>query len=124
MLTAAVWLYNGLWLKLLSPDAHHLEIVRATGGPFGWSPERFLRAIGAGETLLALAILSGVWPRFVNGSAVALLLAMNLVGIVQGGGTIHDPVGLLVGNGPLVLCGLLLAAHGPGPGTWTVRRLR
>ena len=54
---AAVWLYQGLWLKLLAPS-HHAGIVAEVpfGGPW------LLPAIGIAESALAAWILTGRHP--------------------------------------------------------------
>lgn len=101
LVVALTWLYQGLWLKLVVVDPHHLEVVRGAGLP-GW----FLTVIGAGETLLGIGVLSGLFNRFVSWFQLALLLAMNSIGILTGG--VDDPVGLILGNLPLVGCILVL----------------
>lgn len=109
---AATWLYQGLWLKVIAADPHHLAIVESIGGPM--TPLAFLRLIGAGETLLALGVLSGVWHRFLAVFQIALLVAMNALGILFGGGAIERPLRLVVQNLPFILCVALLGLHGPG----------
>jgi uncharacterized membrane protein YphA (DoxX/SURF4 family) len=105
---AVVWLYNGLWLKILAVDPHHAQIVASTLGHPAW-----LTAIGAGETLLALGILSGWLSRFVNGFQLFLLVAMNTAGILFSG-QIANPVGLVISNLPLAACAASLIIFGPG----------
>ncbi len=117
---ALVWFYNGLWLKLWERDAHHLEIVAAAVGGTGVSAGLALAGIGGGETLLALGILSGIWARFVNGFQIGLLVVMNGVGILAGGGAIERPIGLLVSNLPLVTCAAMVMIFGPGK--WALGR--
>ncbi len=111
---AAVWFYNGLWLKLIARDAHHLEIVSAVVAGTRVPPVVGLSVIGGGETLLALGVLSGLWPRFVNGFQIGLLVVMNVCGIIFGGGAIERPVGLLIANLPLIACASMVIALGPG----------
>ncbi len=111
---AAVWLYNGLWLKCLVRDPHHLEIVAAAVGGTGLAAGTALSLIGAGETLLAVGILSGIWWRFVNGFQIGLLVLMNGLGIVFGGGAIERPMGLVISNLPLVACAAMVLVRGPG----------
>lgn len=105
---ALVWLYNGLWLKILAVDPHHARIVASTLGHPAW-----LTAIGAGETLLALGILSGRASRLVNGFQLILLAAMNAAGILFSG-QIEKPVGLVISNLPLAACAAALILFGPG----------
>lgn len=105
---AVVWLYNGLWLKVLAVDPHHAQIVASTLGHPAW-----LAVIGAGETLLALGILSGWLSRFVNGVQLLLLVVMNTVGIFFSG-QIANPAGLVISNLPLAACATALLLFGPG----------
>ncbi len=109
-----VWLYEGLYMKLLTRDPHELSIVSAVGGPFGLTAAQFLFAIGAGETLLALAVFAGWFVRPIALLQAILLFSMNIVGVFMGQGRIEDPAGLLVRNGPLFLCFFLLWRYGAG----------
>lgn len=108
---ALVWLYQGLWLKMIAKDAHHLAIVSSVGFS---SPETAMLLIGLGETLLGLGVLSGLFHRFVAVFQILLLLAMNLSGIFFGGGNVAAPFGLLLGNLPLVMCAAAIGLYGPG----------
>lgn len=109
---ALVWLYNGLWLKLVTRDPHHAQIVSSVF-PDPTIGSLALTAIGCAETALALAILSGRASRVVNLGQVGLLLAMNGVGIAFSE-EIARPAGLVISNLPLVACALALAVFGPG----------
>lgn len=111
---ALVWLYNGLWLKVIELDAHHLKIVTAVCAGSSMSAEFLLRLIGSCETLLALGILSGLFFRFVNYFQIFIVLAMNVVGGISSGGEIPHPYGLLISNLPLVMCAAVLVHYGPG----------
>lgn len=111
---AAVWLYNGLWLKVIAMDAHHLEIMRSVCNNTTMEPEVVLRLIGSCETLLALGILSGILSRFVSLFQIAIVLLMNAIGIVAGGGAIKQPLSLVVSNLPLIACAAVVAVKGPG----------
>lgn len=110
---AAVWFYNGLWLKVIAVDPHHLEIVSSIASG-GIDPLTLMRMIGGCETLLAIGILSGLFHRFVNYFQIAIVLAMNIIGIMFGGDTIPNPAGLIISNLPLVMCALVVALEGPG----------
>ena len=109
LVLALTWLYQGLWVKLIVVDPHHLAIVE---GVFPASPRAFLSLIGAGETLLGLGIASGLVYRFVTAFQAILLISMNAVGILSGG--VPQPLGLIVGNLPLLMCMLLIWRCGPG----------
>lgn len=120
MVVAATWLYQGLWLKVIALDPHHLAIVESVGGPV--PPLLFLRAIGLGETLLGLAVLSGVWHRFIAAFQIVLLAVMNTLGILFGGGNIERPLGLVMQNLPFICCIMLVGIYGPGAAAWRFRR--
>jgi uncharacterized membrane protein YphA (DoxX/SURF4 family) len=113
---ALVWLYNGLWLKVIAQNAHHLAIVESVFGE-GLRARAALTAIGLAETLLAIGIATGLAARFVNATQIVVLLAMNAVGIVFAHGEIAQPAGLLIQNLPLFCCAALIIVQGPGPYT-------
>ncbi len=116
----AVWLYNGLWLKVISLDSHHLQIVQSVcaHGATNIDPALVLRLIGGCETLLAAGIISGLFYRFVSYFQIAVILLMNVVGSVSGGGAIAHPFGLIISNLPTIMCAILVAIKGPG--TWAL----
>lgn len=111
---AAVWLYNGLWLKVLSVDAHHLQIVTSVVHGTAFDAGTVLRSIGLCETLLGLGILSGLYSRFVSYFQICIILLMNLLGIVFGGGAIEHPIGLVISNLPTIACATVVLLYGPG----------
>lgn len=111
---AAVWFYNGLWLKVIALDAHHLEIVRSVSNSSGIEPALLLRLIGSAETLLGIGIVSGLFYRFVSYFQIVIILLMNLIGSIGGGGAIAHPFGLVISNLPTIMCALLVATNGPG----------
>lgn len=111
---AAVWIYEGLWLKVVHPSAHELAVVGSvTIGPL--SPAGFLRLIGWGETVLGLGVLTGLYYRFLAWIQALLLVLMNGIGILIAGKAIADPLGLVIHNLPLLLCIAVLGTCGPGP---------
>jgi uncharacterized membrane protein YphA (DoxX/SURF4 family) len=112
VVVAAIWLYEGLWLKLLTRAPHELAVVAGVGGRL--APERLLELIGGGESLLALGVLCGLWWRPLAWFQLALLAAMNAIGILAGGGAIADPAGLVIRNLPFVMCIILIGLYGPG----------
>ncbi len=116
----AVWMHEGLWQKILRPDAHELDIV----GHFsfaGLSGATLMLFIGGLEILLALGFWSGLLPRLCAWTGIVALLAMNLTGIAGGDGTIADPIGLLIHNTPLWCCMGAIAMWGAGK--WTLLEL-
>jgi uncharacterized membrane protein YphA (DoxX/SURF4 family) len=111
---ALVWLYNGLWLKVIALDQHHLDIVRSVVGSSGIEPVLLLRGIGGCETLLAVGIISGLFHRFVSYFQIAIIITMNIAGAIGGGGAIVHPFGLVISNLPTIMCALVVALKGPG----------
>ena len=84
-------------------EAEHANLRAA----LAWAVER-------GETLLALGVLSGLWWRPLAWFQLALLAAMNAIGILAGGGAIADPAGLILRNLPFAMCIILIGLYGPG----------
>lgn len=119
LIVALIWFYEGAWQKVIARDAHELSIVQS----FATTPEaahQLMLLIGAGETLLGLGVLSGLFPRFIACFQIILLLTMNGIGILFGGGKIANPVGLLIHNLPFLACIACLGLYGPGPFSLTL----
>jgi len=92
---AAVWLYQGLWCKLLGHAAHQTAIV--AGVPLLNARFIFL-TIGIAECALSLWVLAG-WKPFAAAAAQTILLAgMNIAGIVWSSRLLVDPAGMLLQN--------------------------
>lgn len=95
---AAVWLYEGLWCKLLGGDPNQLAVVKAVPrlGPVVGAV--FLRALGVIEVAMGVWALSGFEPRTCALAQTVLLAGLNLNGIVWSRRLIHDPAGMVVKN--------------------------
>jgi hypothetical protein len=95
---AAVWLYEGLWCKLLGRERRQFEIVSAVPGfgPRFGAP--FLTILGAAETGLALWALSGALAIPCAAVQTLLLVVLNANGLVWARRLIHDPGGMVVKN--------------------------
>jgi uncharacterized membrane protein YphA (DoxX/SURF4 family) len=111
---AAVWIYEGLFQKIVGPAEHELAVVQSLPG-LPVSALTLLRIIGIGETLLGIAVASGLYARPLAIFQGLLLITMNGLGIALGGGAIADPVGLIVKNLPLLCCIALLGVAGGAP---------
>jgi hypothetical protein len=95
---AAVWMYEGLWCKLLGRERNQLSVVEAVPR---WGPRvgaLFLKLLGGVEVALALWVLSGIWPFWCALAQTALLVTLNTNGIIWARHLIHDPPGMLVKN--------------------------
>jgi len=95
---AAVWLYEGLWCKLLKGDPRQLQIMQAVPGYGARFGAIFLKLLGILETGLALWILTGVAPLFCATVQTALLISLNTGGLIWSRHLIHDPAGMVIKN--------------------------
>jgi uncharacterized membrane protein YphA (DoxX/SURF4 family) len=95
---AAVWLYHGLWNKLLTPAGRHAGIVASAPAIGGLSPVTTLAIVGIGEVLLAAWVVSGRGRRLAAIVQTLVLVAMNVGGLIWAHDQIADPGGMLVQN--------------------------
>ena len=95
---AAVWLYEGLWCKLLRGQPHEFEVVEAV--PY-FGPRvgaLFLRALGVVEVAIAVWTLSAISPVVCAVTQTLLLVTLNANGLLWARHIIHDPAGMVVKN--------------------------
>lgn len=95
---AAVWLYEGLWCKLLGGEPRQIQVVAAVpryGPSIG---PKFLKALGIIEVGLAGWVLSGVAPLLCAVAQTLLLAALNAGGLIWARHLIHDPAGMVLKN--------------------------
>lgn len=95
---AVVWLYEGLWCKLLGGDPNQLAVVQAVPRLGPAVGAMFLRALGVVEVAMAAWVLSGLAPVACAIAQTALLVALNANGIAWSRRLIHDPAGMVVKN--------------------------
>jgi uncharacterized membrane protein YphA (DoxX/SURF4 family) len=93
---ALVWIYQGLWHKVIAVDERHLEIVASA--PSFLPPWIALGLIGGLETLFAISILLRWRQRLFAWLQIIILLAMNLAGILCASDRITDVGGMLTMN--------------------------
>ena len=100
---ALVWLYQGLWCKLLSRVPHHLAVVSAAPfiGPKGG--RLVLVSLGLIECGIGIWVLSGRQSRSSAIAQTALLMAMNSGGVIWAWRLIPDPAGMILQNFAFVL---------------------
>jgi uncharacterized membrane protein YphA (DoxX/SURF4 family) len=96
-LMGAVWIFHGLYSKLLNGIPRHRQIVARILG------ERHARlataVIGIGEIIMGLWALSG-WERVLCASAqTAALVAMNTIEIAMAADLLISAVGMVLLNG-------------------------
>ncbi len=95
---AGVWLYEGLWCKLLRGQPHEFAVVAAVpyfGRRIGTA---FLLALGTVEVALALWTLSAAAPVSCALVQTLLLIALNGNGLLWARHIIPDPAGMVVKN--------------------------
>lgn len=112
---AAVWLYEGLWCKVLGRERRQLQIVEAVpyfGARVG---ALFLTALGVAEIGLAIWVLSGMAPGACALAQTLLLVALNASGLIFARHLIHDPGGMVVKNFAYLI--LVWVAAGLSSGT-------
>src|SRR5258708_5789728 len=81
---ASVWLYQGLWCKLLGRVPHHREIVRTVPFLNASQAHWALAALGSLECVLAAWVLSGIWGHEAALMQTILLGCMNVAGLFWG----------------------------------------
>lgn len=95
---AAVWLYEGLWCKILGRVPLQVQVVKAVprlGPRFGLP---FLQALGSVEVALAVWVMAGMAPAMCAITQTALLVTLNANGLLWARRLIHDPGGMVVKN--------------------------
>jgi len=95
---AAVWLYEGLWCKILGRVQSQSEVVTAVPrlGPRFGAP--FLKTLGIVEVALAVWVMAGISPGMCAISQTALLVVLNANGLLWARRIIPEPAGMVVKN--------------------------
>ncbi len=95
---AGVWLYEGLWCKILGRVLSQLEVVTAVpwlGPRFGVA---FLKTLGIVEVALALWVMAGFAPGLCSIVETTMLVVLNVNGLLWARRIIHEPAGMVVKN--------------------------
>jgi uncharacterized membrane protein YphA (DoxX/SURF4 family) len=112
---AAVWLYEGLWCKVLGRLPSQVDVVTAVP----WlGPQRgpaFLKALGVAETLIGMWVLSGIAPTLAAIVQTVLLVTLNTNGLLWARHQIHDPAGMVVKNIAFLVLVWVSGAMSAGP---------
>lgn len=111
---AAVWLYEGLWCKLLRGEPRELEVVKAVPryGPRFGVP--FLMTLGVVEVAIAIWVLVGIAPFPCVIVETVLLVSLNASGLIWSRHVIHDPRGMVVKNFAFLVLAWVAADLPPG----------
>ena len=78
---AAVWLYEGLWCKVLARSPHEFEVVEQVPFLARSTSHALLRLLGVLEALLGAWVLSGWQPVAAALVQTGLLIGLNASGI-------------------------------------------
>lgn len=108
---AAVWIYEGLWSKLLGRAAHQVNVVENVpllGSRFG---RLFLYGLGVVEVALGVWILTGVLPGACAVTQTVLLVGLNANGLLWARQVIHDPAGMVLKNAAFLVLAWVLGAQ-------------
>lgn len=110
---ALVWLYQGLWCKVLGAVPHHLAVVSAVPFIGPAAGRAVLLTLGLVECGLGIWVLTG---RQLRNAAIAqtfLLAAMNAGGMIWAWRLLPDPIGMILLNFAFVLLIWTAAEVGP-----------
>jgi uncharacterized membrane protein YphA (DoxX/SURF4 family) len=99
---AAVWVYEGLWCKVLGMDAGHRSIVADVPGLPTSRVTAALIGIGAVETAVGAWVMTGVQARLAAWVQTGLLVAVNAGGLAFAGDRIARPGRMLAQNAVLL----------------------
>src|SRR4051794_30820874 len=91
---SGVWLYHGLWCKLLGRCPEQASIVAELPGLSRGQAKALLLALGFAETVLAGWVISGARPRLAAATGTTLLITMNVGGLTFGRRHIAAPKAL------------------------------
>jgi hypothetical protein len=95
---AGVWLYHGLWCKLLGGCPEQADIVADMPGLGGKRARVVLLGLGVVETALAGWVISGAKPRLAAATGTALVVGMNAGGLTFARRHIPAPKALVFEN--------------------------
>lgn len=95
---AGVWLYEGLWCKLLSGEPRQVQVVAAVPRYGPGVGAAFLKLLGVAEVGVALWALSDFAPLICVVVQTVLLVSLNAAGLLWARHIIHDPAGMVVKN--------------------------
>jgi hypothetical protein len=95
---AAVWFYEGLWCKLLNGQPRQVRVVEAVPLYEPGVATKLLKVLGVFETAIGVWILTRIAPIPCAVAQTALLITLNLCGLIWARRLIDDPAGMVVKN--------------------------
>lgn len=109
---AAVWLYEGLWCKLLGGEKRQMTVVEAVPKLGPLVGRHFLMMLGVVEVAIAVWVLAGILPGWCAVVQTALLVTLNANGLMWARHIIHDPAGMVVKNIAFLVLAWIAGAMG------------
>ena len=100
---ASIWIYQGLWCKVLGRMPRHGAVVQAVPLFSPASARVFLLSLGLFETALGIWVLSGQVSTVAACTQIGLLLVMNTGGLLWASRIIPDPPGMVFQNAALAV---------------------
>jgi hypothetical protein len=107
---ASVWLYEGLWCKLLGRERRQVDVVEAVPKLGPLLGRHVLLALGVVEVAVAVWVISGLLPGYCALFQTVLLITLNANGLLWARHIIHDPGGMVVKNASFLLLAWIGAA--------------
>lgn len=95
---AAVWFYEGLWCKILNGQPRQVRVVESIPLYGARIAPKLLKLLGAVETAVGVWVLTGIAPILCAFAQTALLVTLNLCGLLWARRLIDDPAGMVVKN--------------------------
>ena len=112
---AAVWLYEGLWCKVLGRERRQVQVVEAVPKLGPLVGRRFLLGARRGrDGARRCGCMSGVAPGLCAIVQTSLLVTLNANGLLWARHIIHDPGGMVVKNVSFLLLAWVAAAMSGG----------
>jgi hypothetical protein len=95
---AAVWFYEGLWCKILNGQPRQVRVVEAVPLYGPRIASKLLKLLGTVEMTVGVWVLTGIAPVVCAIAQTALLVTLNLCGLLWARRLIDDPAGMVVKN--------------------------
>jgi hypothetical protein len=100
---ALVWIYEGLWCKVLAGAPHHLAVVSAVPFFDPVAARAVLVLLGLVECGIGIWVLAAWQLRWAAMVQTVLLACMNAAGLIWAWRLIPDPAGMILQNFAFVL---------------------
>ena len=108
---ALVWIYEGLWCKLLRHAPRHEAILNSLPLLTPAEAHSVLLALGLLECGIAVWVISGWRPAQGALLQTALMVSMNAGGLIFASRLVPDPAGMLLQNFTFLLLAWTAAAN-------------